>query len=1016
MSASSHCRLFRLALVPLAVAAALEAPTAHAGVHTAHQSGSEPLHLVPERGWLDAAPAQATGGDRAAIARDALGAHAAKSGADASAITLHRGPDGSTIAQTRESFDGIEVFGARRNVLIDRALTVRAITGSRAALAPSHAKASAFALDGIAALRHALGTVDGLAATGAVTKSASSGAFERYTLAASPGFVPVAPARAKRVWYPAAAGLLPAWYVELAGLRPGEERPVMRAVVVSAEDGRRLYSRDLVNDAQPHSYRVFANAQGYPYVDPYGYTNPHPTGVPDGWRPTVPAPMNLVTWAHSGISTGDPWLPDGATATLGNNVDAFYNARDVGPDGYCAETGGDFQFDAASGDVRAPLSGTRAFDYAYDVNATLTDYEQCPRNQPAVPLPATSPQFNAKIVQAFYMVNWLHDYFYDLGFNELASNMQVDNYGRGGVGGDPMHIMAGAWTTFAYASPEDGGLAGLSLGFNSTSRSRRDVTALDFGVLSHEWAHTMFGRLTSMWYTGQQGSLNEGTADFVGMLLTVRAQDRPFGGAYAVGGYMNLDYRYGQVPPETPDNSYWHGIRRFPHSLDLSVNPLTFRHIGMDAPYPGGFDWKLRTLTNAEPHTAGEIWTAALWQCSGALLAAAPANAFDATRKRFLGHLVAGLKLMPADATYTEARDALLASIRAGSEADYRLCRAGFAQRGLGAGAVSPPRFSIRLEGTVESFLDAERALSITGIALTDVGGDADGVLDRGENGRLSVTVLNSGFSPTSTARVTFLPRPDLYTVVSNIVSDDVALAPGESHTVTFDVRMRNHTNASTVPFDVIALDRTRPWVFTHDTQSYATNYDLVRDATVDTVAADATFAPNWTWEIGPFDYIDFCYLSCVEPWVRGKHNGVPAYVIGHPHAMVDSTLASRAFTVSATQPLTVTVRHDYDFDRRDDDPLGWPGAGSLEIRVDGGEWEPASNRVASGETGYTGMSNGWRNDTIVFDTTLAGRTVELRWYASTNAAFYDDPAYWAISRVEVTGATQPPFVRVHPE
>ena len=37
----------------------------------------------------------------------------------------------------------------------------------------------------------------------------------------------------------------------------------------------------------------------------------------------------------------------------------------------------------------------------------------------------------------FFAANFVHDFFYDLGFDEAAGNFQADNFGRGGVGGDP---------------------------------------------------------------------------------------------------------------------------------------------------------------------------------------------------------------------------------------------------------------------------------------------------------------------------------------------------------------------------------------------------------------------------------------------------------------------------------------------------------------------------------------------------------------------------------------------------
>src|SRR5262249_13402071 len=48
----------------------------------------------------------------------------------------------------------------------------------------------------------------------------------------------------------------------------------------------------------------------------------------------------------------------------------------------------------------------------------------------------------AAITQLFYTTNWLHDYWYDSGFDESAGNAQQNNFGRGGAGSDPLHVEA----------------------------------------------------------------------------------------------------------------------------------------------------------------------------------------------------------------------------------------------------------------------------------------------------------------------------------------------------------------------------------------------------------------------------------------------------------------------------------------------------------------------------------------------------------------------------------------------
>lgn len=635
-------------------------------------------------------------------------------------------------------------------------------------------------------------------------------------------------------------------------------------------------------------------------------------------------------------------------------------------------------------------------------------------------------------MQAFYATNWLHDFFYDLGFDEVAGNMQVDNYGRGGIGADPLHVSAGTSTTFAFASPEDGDIAGLFLGINVFTNPYRDVSALDFGVLGHEWSHTMFGRLTRMnSYFGQQFALNEGIADFIGLILTVREQDRhgvpgrpPFYGNYAIGAYMNRGYDIPNDPyppagsASYPDDTYYHGIRRFPHSADLSINPLTFKHIGMDHPLPASphaFDWKGRSLTNAEPHTAGEVWTEALWQCSRRLLAAAPPNRFEQTRNRFLANLVASLKLVATDADYTDARDALLFAIRADNEADYRRCRAGFAERGFGAGAIAPPRDSINLRGTVESFDDRERALSIIDVALEETsGGDGDGVLDRGESGQLRITVRNSGFSQLRNIRLRADASAGTYAFPNGRTVDGIALAPGATHTATIDVRVVSRQPAAELPLAIDARDLGHPAARAHEDTAFRVNYDLVRDSRIDTLATEQGFAADWTSVLGDFENSSYCYYSCVTHWRREPHLGETAYVIGDPHALVDAHLQGKPFLVSA-DPLRVVVRHDYAFDRLPND-ISTPGSGVLEVSIDGGAWESATPHLAAGSAEFAGASSGWRTDTLDFGTALAGRRVQLRWHAMIDAAYFAHSSYWAIGRVEVQGTAEPMFSTLHPD
>ena len=59
----------------------------------------------------------------------------------------------------------------------------------------------------------------------------------------------------------------------------------------------------------------------------------------------------------------------------------------------------------------------------------------------------------------FFALNYAHDFFYDLGFDEAAGNFQQDNFGRGGAGGDPVKANARATgrNNANYVHAPDGG-------------------------------------------------------------------------------------------------------------------------------------------------------------------------------------------------------------------------------------------------------------------------------------------------------------------------------------------------------------------------------------------------------------------------------------------------------------------------------------------------------------------------------------------------------------------------------
>lgn len=73
--------------------------------------------------------------------------------------------------------------------------------------------------------------------------------------------------------------------------------------------------------------------------------------------------------------------------------------------------------------------------------------------------PSTTGNKAVAVQNLFYLNNVIHDILYAKGFDEAAGNFQVDNFGKGGLGGDPVLAEAqdgGGIDNANFATPSDG--------------------------------------------------------------------------------------------------------------------------------------------------------------------------------------------------------------------------------------------------------------------------------------------------------------------------------------------------------------------------------------------------------------------------------------------------------------------------------------------------------------------------------------------------------------------------------
>ena len=133
------------------------------------------------------------------------------------------------------------------------------------------------------------------------------------------------------------------------------------------------------------------------------------------------------------------------------------------------------------------ITSPNTFDRVYDVTID--------------PL-SNQDQGRAATTQLFYVTNWLHDWWYDSGFNEKAGNAQQDNYGRGGADKDPLHAEAqddaiNSANNANMSTPPDGASPRMQMYLwdaKMLGEPRPDGT-IDNTIVGHEWGHYLHHRL-----------------------------------------------------------------------------------------------------------------------------------------------------------------------------------------------------------------------------------------------------------------------------------------------------------------------------------------------------------------------------------------------------------------------------------------------------------------------------------------------------------------------------------------
>jgi subtilase family serine protease len=366
--------------------------------------------------------------------------------------------------------------------------------------------------------------------------------------------------------------------------------------------------------------------------------------------------------------------------------------------------------------------------------------------------------------ELFFLTNFLHDFFYDLGFDEAAGNFQDSNFGRGGVEGDALAAVARSTAgknNSTFEPNPDGQVSIMSMYlWDGSNCWAQDVDGdgtpdidgdFDSDIAIHEFHHGVSNRLNTQWTGIEADAMGEGGSDFF---------------AYSINNDTTLaEYAY---PPS--------GIR--------SINGKTY----------GDFSClELFGLVICEPHDNGEVFADVLWDLRERLRTDGVGGSAAAGINMAHQLYVDGLKLSPPSPTMLDLRDAIVQAdgIRnasgdpGGSQNHCRIWDV-FATRGMGAAAQDTNdtgTASVVEDFTVPAECPALPAPPTVTVAATVATATEAGVspgqfrLTRSGDTSNAVTVYFTA-SGTATAGSDYLALPPSATFAAGAATVDVAVTP----------------------------------------------------------------------------------------------------------------------------------------------------------------------------------------------------------------------------------------------
>lgn len=533
----------------------------------------------------------------------------------------------------------------------------------------------------------------------------------------------------------------------------------------------------------------------------------------------------------------------------------------------------------------------------------------------------------------------------------ICNNVGGDNVNMApGVVGDQVTIPA-VFMSMELCNTLKTGLPGLEISISqqgfvvpNPGPTGRD-SDLDNGIIAHEYTHGISIRLTGG--AGSSGCLSgdeqagEGWSDWFGLVMTttpdMTAEQRRGIGTYAIN------------EPVTGD-----GIRTFPYTRDMEVNPHTYADINGES----------------IPHGVGSVWCAMIWDLFWNLVDeyGYDPDLYNGTGGNNIAMqlVMDGLKMQPCNPNFVDARDAIIDADIANNNGDnVCLIWETFARRGLGVDAQP---------GGIESFdtpILCLNALYVEKTAAEEA--DAGGVIT------YELAITNGRSEPVENATITDI-LPEGTTLVEGSSSCNFVLEGNE-----LTLAVGNLASEASITCSYQLQVPATPF-------SYATFEDNVEDG-----------AGNWDFE-SPIGNASWSLTAA------SSNSGNVSFFAPDTESESDQYLViSDPMELTGPAP-TLTFWHNYNTE------ANWDG-GVVEISTNGTVWQdlgdhmvvngyvgpvnenpasPISNRPA-----FHGSSGGWIQ-TIIDLADYAGDLVQIRFRMACDGAVGGEG--WYVDDIQFLG------------